>query len=44
VMEIHLVSGMDEVLKTALAGPLVPLTPTPDAADLSDPTEDAITH
>ncbi len=44
VMEIHLVSGMDEVLKTALAGPLVPLTPTPDAPDLAEPTEDAITH
>jgi ATP-dependent Lon protease len=44
VMEIHLVSGMDEVLKTALAGPLTPLTPTPDAPDLAEPTEDAITH
>ena len=38
VMEIHLVSGMDEVLKTALAGPIVPLTPTPDTPDLAEPT------
>ena len=31
LLDIHLVSHMDEVLKVALAGPLTPLTPTPDA-------------
>ena len=41
-LEIHLVSTMDEVLKTALAGPLTPLTPTPDG-DIAE-SSDAITH
>ena len=31
VLNIHLVSHMDEVLKLALAGPLTPIPPTPDA-------------
>jgi len=42
VLAIHMVSHMDEVLKVALAGPLTPLTPTPDA-DIDDAAE-AITH
>jgi ATP-dependent Lon protease len=42
VLDIHLVSHMDEVLKVALDGPLTPLTPTPDA-DI-DGSADAITH
>ena len=42
LLDIHMVSHMDEVLKVALDGPLTPLTPTPDA-DI-DESADAITH
>ena len=31
VMNLYLVQTMDEVLKHALAGPLTPIAPTPDA-------------
>ena len=41
-LSIHMVSHMDEVLKIALAGPLTPLTPTPDAE--FDEAADATTH
>jgi ATP-dependent Lon protease len=42
VLNIHLVSHMDEVLKVALAGPLVPIPPTPEAD--FDEAADATTH
>ena len=42
LLDIHLVSHMDEVLKVALDGPLTPLTPTPDAE--IDGSAEAITH
>ena len=41
-LNIHMVSHMDDVLKTALDGPLTPLTPTPEP-DIDDSSE-AITH
>ncbi len=43
VLNIHLVSHMDEVLKIALDGPLTPIPPTPDA-DVVDEAPDATTH
>jgi ATP-dependent Lon protease len=42
LLDIHMVSHMDEVLKVALDGPLTPLTPTPDG-DIDESAE-AITH
>jgi ATP-dependent Lon protease len=42
-LDVHLVSTMDEVLKIALAGPLVPLPPSPDAGEIGE-SADAITH
>ena len=42
VLDIHMVSHMDEVLKIALAGPLTPIPPTPDAD--FDEASDATTH
>ena len=46
VMNLYLVTNMDEVLKQALDGRLTPITPTPDAAvDVEvDDASDAITH
>ena len=44
VMDLYLVQSMDEVLKHALAGPLTPIAPTPDAAVEVDEASDAITH
>ena len=46
VMNLYLVTHMDEVLKQALDGPLTPITPTPDTAvDVEvDDAPDAITH
>ena len=45
VMNLYLVQTMDEVLKQALAGPLTPITPTPDAAvEVDDEPSDTITH
>ncbi|MFP5379810.1 MAG: S16 family serine protease, partial [Vicinamibacteria bacterium] len=41
-LDIYLVSTMDEVLKTALAGPLTPITPSADAVVGDAP--DAVTH
>jgi ATP-dependent Lon protease len=41
-LEIHLMSHMDEVLKIALAGPLTPIPPTPEA-DFEE-SSDATTH
>jgi ATP-dependent Lon protease len=41
-LEIHLMSHMDEVLKIALAGPLTPIPPTPEA-DFEE-ASDATTH
>ncbi|HXG88125.1 MAG TPA: endopeptidase La [Vicinamibacterales bacterium] len=43
VMNLYQVSTMDEVLKLALAGPIVPIPPTPDAPVVDDGA-DAITH
>ena len=43
VLNIHMVSHMDEVLKVALDGPLTPIPPTPDA-DFVDEAPDATTH
>jgi ATP-dependent Lon protease len=42
-LKLHLVSGMDEVLKVALDGPLTPLPPSPDSGEIAEST-DAITH
>jgi ATP-dependent Lon protease len=42
-LDIYLVSTMDEVLKTALAGPLTPIAPSDDAAVVGD-APDAVTH
>ena len=42
VLDIHMVSTMDEVLKIALDGPLTPIPPTPDA-DFEE-SSDATTH
>ena len=42
VLDIHMVSAMDEVLKIALDGPLTPIPPTPDA-DFEE-SSDATTH
>ena len=42
VLNIHMVSHMDEVLKIALDGPLTPMPPTPDAD--FDESADATTH
>jgi ATP-dependent Lon protease len=42
VLNIHMVSHMDEVLKVALDGPLTPIPPTPDAD--YDEKHDATTH
>ena len=42
VLNIHMVSHMDEVLKVALDGPLTPIPPTPDAD--FDESSDATTH
>ena len=42
VLNIHMVSHMDEVLKIALVGPLTPIPPTPDAD--FDESSDATTH
>ena len=42
VLDIHMVSTMDEVLKIALEGPLTPIPPTPDA-DFEE-SQDATTH
>src|SRR5687768_43734 len=42
VLNIHMVSHMDEVLKVALDGPLTPIPPTPDAG--YDEAHDATTH
>ena len=42
VLNIHMVSHMDEVLKVALAGPLTPIPPTPEAG--YDEAHDATTH
>jgi ATP-dependent Lon protease len=43
-LDVHLVSTMDEVLKTALDGPLTPLPPSSEpTVELDEPT-DAITH
>jgi ATP-dependent Lon protease len=42
VLNIHLVSNMDEVLKVALAGPLTPIPPTPESD--FDESADATTH
>jgi ATP-dependent Lon protease len=42
VLNIHMVSHMDEVLKVALEGPLTPIPPTPDAD--FDEAADATTH
>jgi ATP-dependent Lon protease len=45
VMNLYLVQTMDEVLKHALAGPLTPIAPTPDAVvEVDDDASDAITH
>ena len=46
VMNVYLVESMDEVLKQALAGPLTPIAPTPDAAvEVEVADDDArITH
>jgi ATP-dependent Lon protease len=46
VMNLYLVTNMDEVLKQALDGPLTPIAPTPDAAvDVEvDDAPDARTH
>jgi ATP-dependent Lon protease len=45
VMNLYLVETMDEVLKQALAGPLTPITATPDAAvEVDDEPSDTITH
>jgi ATP-dependent Lon protease len=45
VMNLYLVQTMDEVLKQALAGPLTPIPPTPDAVvEVDDDASDAITH
>jgi ATP-dependent Lon protease len=45
-MNLYLVGSMDEVLKHALAGPLTPIPPTPDApvAVEIDDVPDATTH
>jgi ATP-dependent Lon protease len=42
VLNIHMVSHMDEVLKIALTGPLTPIPPTPDSD--FDESADATTH
>src|SRR5215216_3957153 len=42
VLNIHMVSHMDEVLKIALDGPLTPIPPTPDTE--FDDSSDARTH
>ena len=46
VMNLYLVTHMDEVLKHALDGTLTPIAPTPDTAvDVEvDDAPDAITH
>ncbi len=43
VLNIHMVSNMDEVLKIALDGPLTPIPPTPEA-DFVGESPDATTH
>ncbi|MGE0043944.1 MAG: endopeptidase La [Vicinamibacterales bacterium] len=43
-MKLYLVTGMDEVLKTALERPLTPLAPSADPASAGDEAPDAITH
>jgi ATP-dependent Lon protease len=43
VMDLYLVQSMDEVLKHALAGPLTPIPPTPDAPVELDEASDT-TH
>jgi ATP-dependent Lon protease len=42
-LNIYMVSTMDEVLKTALAGPLTPITPAEETAVVGD-APDAVTH
>ena len=42
-LEVHMVSGMDEVLKIALDGQLTPLPPSAESGDIGD-SADAITH
>jgi ATP-dependent Lon protease len=42
VLDIHMVSHMDEVLKIALDGPLTPIPPSPDSD--YDEAHDATTH
>jgi ATP-dependent Lon protease len=42
-LEVHMVSGMDEVLKIALDGQLTPLPPSAESGDIGDSAE-AITH
>jgi ATP-dependent Lon protease len=43
VLDVHLVSSMDEVLRSALESPLTPLAPAPEAPEIAD-SSDAITH
>jgi ATP-dependent Lon protease len=44
-MNLYLVQSMDEVLKHALAGPLTPIPPTPDAPEVAiDEATDGTTH
>ncbi len=42
-LDIYMVSTMDEVLKTALAGPLTPIAPSDEAAVVGD-APDTVTH
>ena len=42
VLDIHMVSHMDEVLKVALDGPLTPIPPSPEGD--YDESHDATTH
>ena len=43
VLNIHMVSHMDEVLKIALEGPLTPIPPSPDS-DFDEVSDDPRTH
>jgi ATP-dependent Lon protease len=42
-LDVHMVSTMDDVLKIALDGPLTPLPPSAEPAEIGEST-DAITH